>query len=84
MFGVPSDESNKVLSDNDSVVKNFSILASMLNNKHISISYHSVIWNVAADAIQVVWIDTDYNVADAMTKILTADKREIQFVDWTY
>ena len=71
MFGVPVDESTKVLCDNASVVKNSSILASTFNNKHSSITYHSVIWNVASGLIQVSWIYTNYNLADAMTKRLT-------------
>ena len=84
MFGVPVLEPTKVLCDNESVVKNSSILASTLNKKHSSIAYHSVRWNVAAHVIQVAWINTHLNLADAMTKRLTADKREKLFGDWTY
>ena len=36
-------------------------------------------WNVAASVIQVAWKDTKSNLAYAMTKILTADKRERLF-----
>ena len=42
IFGVDVDESTKVFCDNESVVKNSLILALTLNNKHISIIYHSV------------------------------------------
>ena len=84
MFGVPVDESTKVIWDNESVVKNSSIIASTLNKKYISMAYHSVRWNVAASVIQVGCIDNHSNLADAMTKRLPADKREILFVDWTY
>ena len=38
MFGVPIDESNKLLCDNESVVKKLFILYSTLNNKHSSIA----------------------------------------------
>ena len=84
MLGVPVTDPTKVLCDNESVVKNSSLLASTLNKKHSSIAYHSVRWNVAAGVIQVAWISTHLNLADAMTKRLTADKRETLFGGWTY
>ena len=84
MLGVPVNDPTKVLCDNESVVKNSSLLASTLNKKHSSIAYHSVRWNVAAGVIQVAWINTHMNLADAMTKRLTADKREALFGGWTY
>ena len=51
IFGVPVDESTKVLCGNDSVLKNLLILASTLYKKHSSIAYHSVIWNAPAGVI---------------------------------
>ena len=84
MFGVPVNESTKLLCDNKSVVDNFSILAPMLNNKYSSILYHSVRFNFAAGVIQVNYIYTNPNLSDAMRKRLTADKRERIFGDWTY
>ena len=84
MLGVPVDEPANLFCDNESVVKNSSQLASTLNKKHSSIAYHSVRWAVAAGIIRVAWIDTNMNLADAMTKRLTADKRNRLFGDWTY
>lgn len=84
MFGVPVTESAKVLCDNESVVRNSSKLESILNKKHCALAYHSVRWAVAAGIISIGWVPTDYNIADAMTKRLTANKRESLFSTWTY
>lgn len=84
MFGVPIDGPAKILCDNESVVKNSSLLASTLNKKHSSIAYHSVRWHIAAGVIRVAWIDTNYNLADAMTKCLSAEKRQQLFGEWTF
>ena len=42
MFGVPIDGPAKVFCDNHGVVKNLSILESMLMKKHNAINYHAV------------------------------------------
>lgn len=84
MFGVPVNEPTTMLCDNKSVVKNCTILSSTLNRKHSSIAYHSVRWAAAAGIIRTAWIPTDANLADAMTKRLTVQKRDALFGDWTY
>ena len=84
MFGVPVEEPTNVLCDNLSVVKNSSLIESALNKKHNSVAYHAVRWAVAASVIRVGKIDTNYNLADAMTKRLTSQKRDALFGDWTY
>ena len=84
MFGVPVMESAKVVCDNESVVRNSSKLESNLNRKHCALAYHSVRWAVAAGIIFIGWVPTDYNIADAMTKRLTANKMESLFSTWTY
>ena len=84
MFGVPLDGPTKVLCDNESVVKNSFLLSSTLNKKHSSIAYRSVRWNVAAGVIVMAWIDTNYNLVDAMIKILSVEKRMQLFGAWTY
>ena len=55
-----------------------------LHKKHVSIAYHAVGWAVAAEVIRVGWISTKQNLADAMTKVLTALNREELFCAWTY
>ena len=84
MFGVELDGPTKVLCDNNSVVLNSSKVESTLNKKHNSIAYHAVRWAVAAKTMIVGKIHTDYNIADAMTKRLTVQRRERLFGDWTY
>ena len=84
MFGVEIDGPAKVLCDNGSVVNNSSKIESVLNKKHNSIAYHAVKWAVAAAMMIVRKIHTDYNLADAMTKRLTVNRREALFGDWTY
>ena len=79
MFGVTVDDPTTVLCDNLSIVRNSSILLSTLNKKHCSIAYHSTRWHVAAGVVRVVWINTDDNLADAMTKRLTREKRDRLF-----
>ena len=84
MFGIPIDGPTKILCDNESVVFNSSKLESTLNRKHSSIAYHATRWAVAAGAVLVGWIPSHLNLADAMSKCLTADKRSSLFGSWTY
>ena len=84
MFSVPITGATKVLCDNQSVVNNSSKVESMLNKKHNSIAYHAVRWAVAAGTMIVGKVDTNDNIADAMTKLLTVAKRESLFGSWTY
>lgn len=84
MFGVPIDGPAKLFCNNKSVVKNSSFLASTLNKKHSSIAYHMVRWAVAEGVIMVGWVDTKWNLADAMTKRLMVEARNRLFGEWTF
>ena len=84
MFGVPVDDSTKVLCDNESVVRNSPLLDSSLNKKRCALAYHAVRWAVAAGIAVIGWIPTGLNLADAMTKRLTVQAREKLFDCWTY
>jgi hypothetical protein len=84
MFGVPVDEPTVVLCDNEAVVNNSSKVESTLNKKHSSIAYHAVRWAVAAEIIKVGKVHTDRNIADALTKRLTVNKRNELYSMWTY
>lgn len=84
MFGVPVDDSTKVLCDNESVVRNSSRLDSSLHKKHCALAYHVVRWVVAAGIAVIGWIPTGLNLSDAMTKRLTVQARERLFGSWTY
>ena len=84
MFGIPFEGPTQVLCDNQGVVDNTSKIESKLNKKHNAIAYHAVRWAVAAATIIVGKIDGEWNLADAMTKRLTALRREFLFGSWTY
>ena len=86
MFGIPlpKGEPAQILCDNESVVKNSTKLESVLNKKHNSIAYHYTRWNCAAGIIQVGWISGKENLADPLTKRLSAVVREYLFGNWTY
>ena len=85
MFGIPIyDEPAHILCDNESVVKNSTLIESTLNKKHNSIAYHYVRWNVAAGSIIISWIKSALNLADAFTKRLTRKGRDDLFTEWTY
>jgi hypothetical protein len=85
MMGVPlDDEPSKIFCDNSSVVLNSSEFASTLSKKHNSVAYHMTRWHVAAGIIEVIWIPTDDNLADAFTKRLSRLKRNILFGNVAY
>ena len=78
------DEPTHIMCDNESVVKNSTLVESTLNKKHNSIAYHYTRWNVAAGVVNISWITTLLNIADAFTKRLTQMRREELFGSWTY
>ena len=87
MFGIPLSEDKNptyVLCDNEGVVKNSSLVESSLNKKHSAIAYNFARWNVAAGVCRVAWIPTGENIADALTKRLSKEKRDYLFGNWTY
>ena len=53
MFGVPVDDSTKILCDNESVVTNSLRLDSSLNKKHCSLEIHATRWAVAASIASI-------------------------------
>ncbi len=75
MFGVPLNSLAKVFCDNNGVVKNTSILQSMLAKIHNAIDYHAIREAVAAKILRVGKEDGMTNLANLFTKVLTADRR---------
>ena len=62
IIGVSIISPTDVLCDNESMVRNWSRIESvLLNKKHSSIAYHAVRWAVVAGAIYVGWINTNEN-----------------------
>ena len=75
MFGVAIDGPANVFCDNNGVVKNTTIPASMLAKKHNAINYHAICEAVAAKILRVgKEEDGMTNLADLFTKVLTADR----------
>ena len=75
MFGVPLDGPAQVYCDNQGVVKNTSIPESILSKKHNAINYHAVREAAAAGVLEVHKEDTQTNLADLFTKVLSTDRR---------
>ena len=76
MFGIPVDGFANVFCDNESVFKNATLAESRLKKKHNSICFHRVRESVAASIMMPFKVGTDYNLADILTKSLSADKRK--------
>ena len=76
MFGVPIEGSANVFCDNESVVKSSGVPESRLKKNHCSIAYHRVREAIAAGTLLVYYERSESNLADLLTKILTANKRE--------
>ena len=63
-----------MLGDNMSVVLNTTIPSSQLKKKHNAIAYHRVREAIAAKFIKFSHIRSTHNVADCLTKPLTAEQ----------
>ena len=75
MFGVPVEGEARVLCDNESVVNSSSYPDSSLKKKHCSVAYHKVREVVAAGKALIYYEKSESNLADLLTKPLTAIKR---------
>ena len=75
MFGIPIQGPANVFCDNESVFKNASFAESRLKKKHNSICFHRVRECVAGAILMPFKVGTDFNLADILTKSLSAVKR---------
>ena len=76
MFGVPIGGPARLFCDNESVVKSSGVPESRLKKKHCSVAYHRVREAIAAGTLLVCCEKSESNLADLLTKVLTANKRE--------
>ena len=77
MFGIDiMQDETKIFCDNNSVVINTSNPESTLKKKHHSSNFNYVREAVAADMALIHKVDTDSNLADLLTKLLSRDKRK--------
>jgi hypothetical protein len=72
MFGIPIDGPTNVYCDNNSVVINSSKPESTLKKKHNAIAYHRVREAIAAGTIRIAKEDSSTNIADMLTKPVSA------------
>ena len=84
MFGVPINRSTDMFCNNEAVYKKASIPESQLRKKHHSIAYHMNIECVASGASRIAKDDTETNLADLFTKVLSRPRRELLLKIFTY
>ena len=84
MFGIRIDGPATVFCDIKTCVDCSSKMEATLNKKHSSLAYHAVMNTVATGIMRVAWIESSENLADPLTKQLTASQREYLFGNWTY
>ena len=70
MLGVPVEGTSALLGDNQSVITSCSLPSSNLKKKHNAIAYHRIREAVAAGVVKLFYINSKYNLADALTKAL--------------
>jgi len=68
MMGVPVEVPAMVMGDNQSVITNSSVPASMLQKKSNSIAYHYTRERAAMGVVAMVYVHTSENLADMLTK----------------
>jgi hypothetical protein len=74
MLGIPIEGPTRMYGDNMAVVLNTSVPSSQLKKKHNAIAYHRVRESIAAGFVTFQHISTKVNLADCLTKPLTADQ----------
>ena len=84
MFGVTLDGVTNVFCDNEAVYKNTVMPESTLRKKHHSIAYHKFQEAVASKKIRVSKKGTLENLADLLTRVLTAERRRFLLDKFTY
>ena len=70
MMGIPIDGPINMFCDYEAVVRNSTMLESMLKKKHVAICYHRVREACAPGMIQIAKEDGATNLADVLTKSL--------------
>ena len=75
MFGVPLSGPARMFCDNESVVTVTSNVEARLKKKHASVSYGKIKSSLAASIILVYYENMKSNIADLLTKVLSAKSR---------
>ena len=80
MMGIPCLGPTYVYGDNKSVLYNTSLPESTLKKKSQSIAYHFVREGAARDEWRTVYVNTQENPADILTKNLLPGEKQTHFV----
>jgi hypothetical protein len=80
MIGIPCENPAYILDDNQPVLANTTIPNSTLKKKNQSICYHFVREGAARDEWRTLYVNTNDNEADLLTKLLPAGAKQIGFV----
>ena len=80
MMGIPVNGPSYIYGDNQSVLCNTSIPDSTLKKKSQSITFHFVREGVARDEWRTVYVSTNLNPADLLTKVLQSREKRERFV----
>jgi hypothetical protein len=83
-LGVALDGPTLMLGDNMSVVLNNTVPSSVLKKKHNAIAYHRVREAIAARIIRFVYIKSEENVSDVLTKPLSNKKIHYSMKRWLF
>jgi hypothetical protein len=76
MFGVPIEGETRIMCNNESVVKSSSFAESTLKKKHCSVAYHKVRETIARGKTLIYYEKSESNLADLLTKPLSALKQK--------
>ena len=84
MFGAPIYGPTLIFCDNEAVTKNCSDPTLMLKKKHLLITYHRNCEAISAGTFRITKEDTDTNLSDLFTKLLSHIRREDLLNKLTY
>ena len=84
MFVVPTDRPTKSFCDNEAMTKNCSDPTLMLRKKNHSISYHRNREALSAGTCRITKEDTDTNLSELFTKLLSQIIKEDLMIKFTY
>ena len=80
MMGIPVEGPAYIHGDNQSVLCNTSRPGSTMKKKSQSIAFHFVREGVARDEWQTAYVNTHYNEADLLTKVLPHGEKQVKFM----
>ena len=82
MMGISVNMPTYIFGDNQSVQANTTNLHSTLKKKSSSIAYHFVREGTAKDEWRTTYINTNFNLADMLTKALPGGEKRTRFISF--